>query len=210
MDVKLLVSQFRLRSNFFYQYNICKLTVASQIFWEQFWQPKHCRYFTTFIRAVHQVFSAVGFRYFAIHLLITNQNLFFLFVILSSSGRVCFVCSDSLSWFSVLSCHFHCFIAFSSSLHEHVCFQLERIFFSKFFSLSAMHHRRTITGQVWAPCYRHGHRWGPWECHELRWLALESQYGHVQAQIPSRIGFTTIARKCCFESFANFCRKIFE
>ena len=36
------------------------------------------------------------------------------------------------------------------------------------------------------------------EWHHHQWIALESQYGHVQALILRPIGFTTIGRECCF------------
>ena len=110
-------------------------------FWFHFWPLKNCKYFKAFLRAVHLVFSAfMGFRYIFIRLLITNQFLFLLFVISSSSCRVCLVFRHFLSWLSVLFAFFN-FTSFpcslSSSTHDHVNSQHEG-FFSDFFSLPAM------------------------------------------------------------------------
>ena len=156
------------------------------------WQSRKCKYFTTFLRAVHPVFSAfIGFRYFVIHLLITNEVLFLLFVILSSSGRVCFVCRHFLSWFSVLSHHFHCFfrtfpvqstagardILLSSSPHEHVVFQFEG-FFSRFFQ----HQRWTISEPSLARDGHHGIAMAIDTFLGTSWLSVTCTYVSVRAR----------------------------
>ena len=54
------------------------------------------------------VFSAfICLRYFSIQLFITNHVLFLLFVILSSFGHVCFVCSHFLSCFWIVWFYYH-------------------------------------------------------------------------------------------------------
>ena len=81
--------------------------------------------------------------------------------------------------------------------------------FSDFFPSAQKNHRRTIVGQGWAPWDRPGYQCRPLECHDRQWIALESQYRHVQAQLPNPLVFITIAREYCFECFATFWWTIF-
>ena len=124
------------------QMNSC----LSNPFGSNFWQPKHCTYFTSFFRAVHPLFSAfIGFRYFAIELLITNQVLL-LFVILSSSGRVCFACCHFLSCPTIFT------VSFYFHLH-HMNLSILNLneFFKNIFSISVMDHRWPGMGAMGLP-----------------------------------------------------------
>ena len=135
-----------------------------------------------------------------------NSNLRFLSVNLTSTS---FLSGHIDLTFNHFHCRFHCFILISSSPHEHVNSLLERIFLRILFIISngpSLNHRWPGMGAMGPPWLSMGLLGMSWP---HRWIALESQYGHVQAQIPNPMDFTTIARICCFESFATFCWKNF-
>ena len=67
---------------------------------------------------------------------------------------------------------FHCFILLSFLPHEHVNSQLGRISQNCF-----QYQRWTIAKTSLTRDVGHDHGWGFLECHDLRWLSLESQKG---------------------------------
>ena len=108
---------------------------------------------------------------------IPNQVFFLLFVVLMRSGRVCFVCSHFLSWLSVLFYHFHFFILLSSSSHEHVNSQLERVFSRIFFIISdapSLNHRWPGMGAMRSP-------WPSMGTLRMSWLSVNCTGVSVRA-----------------------------